>query len=195
MIPSGFIIALVLFGLWLWIGISRFVLTGHPKYEYFLNNDTISRKWLEEHIEKADKEVLVISGTFNPKVYNEIAEILIKKMRLNKTIMIKMLAGPTIFTLDGKNKIFTLAQENPFSDRLLISFLNRRPIQHLRVIDSKSVFLEFSHQPGVENRWAASLENSSFKAWEYRRKFEELWEGGERAREVELVSLEKLDQG
>lgn len=187
------IIGGLLFLIFLWLGIYPSLGIRRVKYNRFPYTNEESRKWLEEHIEQAKEEVLIISGSFNPYVYNPIAEAIKRKMEDNPTIQISMLAGPEILTLNGVNEIYKLAQsDNRFGGRLQIDFLCETPTQHYRVIDTTHLFVEDSHRLGETHRMAETLENSLFKSWQYKRAFLRKIREAKRVSQVRLMPIEEL---
>lgn len=190
----GLAITAILSLIWLWIGIWS-TIRYKPRYERFENSDEKSRNWLIAHIEEAKKEVEVVAGNFNPRVYNEVATAIRDKLQKDQNIEIRILGGPEVFTLYGENDIYNLAKNKTFGTRLLIDFLKKRPHQHFRVIDNRHVYVEDPHGPGVKGRKAAFQENGFFKAWQYKREFERKWVECERISlsEVELKPIEAVE--
>lgn len=187
------IIGGVLFLVFLWLGIYPCLGIRKIKHDRFPNTNEESKKWLEQHIEQAKEEVLIISGSFNPYVYNPIAEAIKRKIEDNPAIKINMLAGPEILTLDGVNEIYNLAQSNNrFGGRLQIDFLSETPTQHYRVIDATHLFVEDPHRLGEIQRIVETLENSLFKGWQYKRAFLRKMREAKRVSQIRLVPIEKL---
>lgn len=187
------IIGSVLFLIFLWLGIYPLLHIGKVKYEKKLCAIEESRKWLEQHIEQAKEKVLIVSGSFDPYIYNPIAGTIKRKLKENSTIKIYMLAGPEILTWDGVNEIYNLAQSNNrFGGRLQINFLSERPIQHYRVIDATHLFVEHPHALREKQRIVETLKNGFFKPWQYKEAFLRKMRQAKRASKIELVPIETL---
>lgn len=179
------ILVLIIGLAWLWVGIGGMIRTGRPQYSRFANTNEKSRGWLRRGIQGAKEEVWIVSGNFNPGVYNRsLVDDLRAKISANPKVNIHMLSGPEILTLEGKNEVVELAREiaadpNDSKKCLAISFLNRRPSRHFRILDKTTLYLEDAHAVDERQRWASVVENSFFKAWQYRCAFKKMWREGE----------------
>ncbi len=188
------LISAVIALLWLWLGIGGIILTGRPKYERFVNSNERSRDWLLQALRGAKDEVVIVSGNLNPRVYDStLAATVREKLTNNQKIKIRILSGPTIFTLGGRNEIAELAKEQArFGESLMIQFLTHRPIYHFRTVDATHLYVEDPHDPGQSHRMVSVLKNSYFKGWQYRRAFERVWQEEERAdsSRLQFVSID-----
>lgn len=200
MMDVACLITLVLGGLlflvFLWLGLYPSLRIHKIEYKRFPNTNERNRDWLEMHIEQAKGEALILSGGFDPRVYNPLAQVISQKLHSNPTMRISMLGGPEILTLEGENEIYNLANsikaDDSFEGRLQIGFLDESPLQQYRVIDATHLFVEDPHRLGETHRMVETLENSQFKGWQYKRAFERKMHEAKRADSVVLRPVEDL---
>jgi hypothetical protein len=182
--------------MWLAVGLSGIVAAGIPKNEIIHrdNNDGFSQEWLAGHLKEAKQEVLIVSGEFDPRVYNDVAPIIVESLNKNKKLVVRMLAGPRVLTSQGKNLVYDLYQQNPFPGRLFIDFLSERPDHHFRVVDSKHLFVEDPHRPIDNNRHVHVLERGFIKPYLYRQAFNRLSNRLSRTPKPELLNIDKPEK-
>lgn len=187
----------LLFLVFLWLGLYPSLKIRQIKYERFPNTDERSRDWLKRHIEQAEEEVLIVAGSFNPRVYNALADVITQKLHSSPTMRVSVLGGPEILTWNGVNEIYNLAKSvevnDLFEGRLQIDFLDETPVQHYRVIDATHLFIEDPHRLGEIHRMVETLENSQFKGWQYKRAFERKMREAKRADRITLRPIEDLE--
>ncbi|MCK4404484.1 MAG: hypothetical protein KAW02_05275 [candidate division Zixibacteria bacterium] len=191
----AWILTVIGFLLILAAGTCRFwrLLFAGPQYWCGLNTNEKSASWLVEHIGKAKKSVEAVTGNLNPYVFNEVAELIQKRLRESNDLEIKILVGSEILTLENRNELLEFSK-GMASNGFKLAFLDKRPEEHFRVVDETHLYVERPHPIGAFQRTAESWENSVFRAWDYHMKFQELWKDRDEGIKPRLIPIESIKQ-
>jgi hypothetical protein len=143
------------------------------KREVYIENDPeIAINMIKNEVGKAKNFILIVSSHANATVYNNsvVMQAFRKASKRIGPSNIKIVAGPEIYTIDGKNGLVELAKEGVIN----LAVPSEQQNKHFRCIDF-DVYDEDPHPSAEHHRKAKIYKHDLNKVVKFKQSFEEIY--------------------